>query len=133
LQWGIEINAEKTKLMKFNSRYENKNQNSNAFKIGNHEIEEVSSYCYLGIDIHNSGSFSLARTQLKKKAMRALYGIKRTVNKSKLTFRLLTTLFDSLVKPIVLYGAPIYTPTMSIIKNITKEGDLTRTPTQNRT
>jgi hypothetical protein len=57
--------------------------------------------------------------------MRALYGIKRSVNKSKLSFRSLTTLFDSLIKPIVLYGAPIYTPTMSIIKNITKELDHT--------
>ena len=104
LEWGIEINADKTKLMKFNARYENRNHMSNAFKIGNHEIEEVSSYCYLGIDVHNSGSFSLARAQLKKKAMRALYGIKRSVNKSKLSFRSLTTLFDSLIKPIVLYG-----------------------------
>ena len=52
--------------------------------------------------------------------MRALYSLKGTVNKSKLSFRSLTTLFDSLIKPIALYGAPIYTPDMHIIKHIAK-------------
>ena len=49
-----------------------------------------------------------------------MYSMKSTINKSKLTFRSLTTLFDSLIKPIVLYGAPIFTPTKSIIKHIAK-------------
>ena len=52
--------------------------------------------------------------------MRALYGLKGTVNKSKLSFRSLTTLFDSLIKPIALYGAPIYTPDMNVLKHIAK-------------
>ena len=85
-----------------------------SFTIGRHKISEVESYCYLGVEIHNSGSYSLARSELKKKAMRALYALKNTVNKTKLSVRSLTTLFDSLIKPIVLYGAPIYSPSMSI-------------------
>ncbi|MCP4459356.1 MAG: hypothetical protein GY816_15245, partial [Cytophagales bacterium] len=107
--------------MKFNSRFDH--NISSKFRIGNQPVKEVDSYCYLGIEIHNSGSFALARTELKKKAMRALYSLKRTVNRSKLSFRALTTLFDSLIKPIVLYGAPIYTPNMSIIKHISKYND----------
>ena len=117
-EWGIEINADKTKLIRFNSKYENACDNK--FKIGNYTLKEVDSYCYLGMDIHKSGSFAPARTSLKNKAMRALYSLKGTVNKSKLSFRSLTTLFDSLIKPIVLYGAPIYTPDMHIIKHIAK-------------
>ena len=46
--------------------------------------------------------------------------MKNTVKKSKLSTRSPTTLFDSLIKPIVLYGAPIFTPTMSILKHIAK-------------
>ncbi len=88
------------------------------FRIGSHNLKEVDSYCYLGIEIHKSGSFTAARTELKKKAMRALYSLKSTVNKSKLSFRSLTTLFDSLIKPIALYGTPIVTPNMSILKHI---------------
>ena len=95
LEWGIEINADKTKLMKFNDRYIN--SPSQTFTIGKHSIKEVDSYCYLGVEIHKSGSFSLARSELKKKAMRALYAMKNTVNKCKLSFRSLTTLFDNLI------------------------------------
>ena len=83
-------------------------------------MKEAESYCYLVIEIHKKGSFTLARGELKKKSMRALYALKNTVNKSKLSFRSTTTLFDSLIKPIVQYGAPIYTPTMSIIKTLRK-------------
>jgi hypothetical protein len=54
------------------------------------------------------------------KAMRALFGLKRSINKTKLSFRSLTTLFDSLIKPIALYGAPIWTPTLPIINSFHK-------------
>ena len=117
-EWGIEINTEKTKLIKFNSNYETEDDHNVQFKIGDHKLKEVDSYCYLGMEIHKSGSFSQARTILTNKAMRALYSLKGTVNKSKLSFRSLTTLFDSLIKPIALYGAPIYTPDMHILKHI---------------
>ena len=46
--------------------------------------------------------------------------MKNTINKSKLSTWSLTKLFDSLIKPIVLYEATIYTPTMSILKHIAK-------------
>ena len=49
-----------------------------------------------------------------------MYSMKSTINKSKLTFRSLTTLFDSFIKPI---GAPIFTPTKSIIKHIAKRAN----------
>ena len=114
--WGIEINQDKTKLIIFGN-------NTNAYPklyLNNQTLEIVDSYCYLGIVIHKSGKLKEAKDNLKNKAMRAFFGLKRTVNKLKLSFRALTTLFDSLIKPIVLYGAPIWTPTSSIIKNLTK-------------
>ena len=80
---------------------------SSRLYIGNMALDEVESYTYLGITIHNSGSYTCARQDLRKKAIRALYALKNTVNKTKLTFRSLCTLFDSLIKPIALYGAPI--------------------------
>ena len=52
--------------------------------------------------------------------MRSLYGLKNTVDRTKLSFRSLTTLFDTLIKPIVLYGAPLWTPNMSILKHLAK-------------
>ncbi|NRB82035.1 MAG: reverse transcriptase family protein, partial [Saccharospirillaceae bacterium] len=124
-KWGIHINVDKTKLMVFNkkcSRMNTKVNNTPKYRpqIGNQIIEEVESYCYLGLIIHNSGNVCNARVQLKKKAMRALYSLKSTVNKTKLTFKSLCNLFDALIKPIALYGAPIWTPSMSLIKHLVK-------------
>ena len=123
-EWGVEINIAKTKLVRFNSKFDGRA--ATRFNLGNEIVKETDSYCYLGIEIHKSGSFTLARSELKKKALRALYGLKSTVNKTKISFRALTTLFDSLIKPIVLYGAPIVTPTMSIIKTLCSNSHTSR-------
>ena len=40
--------------------------------------------------------------------------------RSKLSFKALTMLFDSLIKPIILYGAPIWTPNSSLNKSLIK-------------
>ena len=81
-------------------------------------LKIVETYCYLGIIIHNSGELRTAQSTLKLKSMRAFFGLKRTIIRSKLSFKALTTLFDSLIKPIVLYGAPIWTPSCAINKTI---------------
>ena len=47
-----------------------------------------------------------------------IFGLKRTVIRLKLSFKALTTLFDSLIKPIVLYGAPIWAPESATNKSI---------------
>lgn len=147
-KWGIEINISKTKLMIFNKgiykdisnnmdnsintsshtaysvdglHSTHQANNSEAFYLGDRMLEEVDTYCYLGINIHNSGSLAHVRQELRKKAMRSLYYLKRTVNKTKLSIRSLCTLFDSLIKPVVLYGAPLWCPSMSVVKSICKQ------------
>ena len=57
----------------------------------------------------------------RKKALRSLYSLKGTINKKHISFRAFTTLFDSLIKPIALYGATIWTADMPIIRNYTKQ------------
>ena len=42
--------------------------------------------------INKSGSFAIARSELKQNPIRALYGLKNTVNKSKPSDRLLHSL-----------------------------------------
>ena len=67
-----------------------------------------SEYCYLGIIIETTGSLKSFQATLKTKAMRTFFGSKRTINRAKTMFRAKSTLFDSLIKPILLYGAPIW-------------------------
>ena len=52
--------------------------------------------------------------------MRAYFGLKRVIMRSKLSFKALTILFDSLIRPIILYGAPIWTPNSTVGKLISK-------------
>ena len=114
-EWGLDINMGKTKVIKFNS-----NSDHSTFRINGKLVSEVESYCYLGIEVHKNGKFNVARDEIKKKAFRSLYGLKSTLNKTKISFRSLTTLFDSLIKPVALYGAPLWTPSMPIIRTLTK-------------
>ena len=114
-QWGIEINKLKTKVVIFGS---NKSCTHATYMLNGEPLEVVDSYCYLGIILHKSGSLQYSIKDLKCKATRAMFGLKRTVNRSKLSFRALTTLFDSLIKPILLYGAPVWMPTLPIIKHL---------------
>ena len=103
--------------------YESKGSLKPKFNIGKTKLECVEEYCYLGIVLNKSGSLKEAQSTLKSKAMSALFGFKSTVNKSHISFRALITLFDSLIKPIVSYGAPIWLPTLSIIKILTSSID----------
>ena len=116
--WGIEINELKTQVVIF--QRESPLNFDGQFTLNNKPLEIVDSYCYLGILLHHSGKVSPAETSLKTKAMRAFFGLKRTVLRSKLSFNALTTLFDSLIKPIVLYGAPVWAPDSSVWASITK-------------
>ena len=118
-KWGIEINELKTKAIIFGQSDINKVDGDEfQFYIGEKTLEIVDSYCYLGIVLHKSGKLLQAKISLKTKAMRAFFGLKRAINKYKISFKALTMLFDSLIKPIVLYGAPLWAPTSSIIKVI---------------
>ena len=116
--WGVDINMAKTKLIVFNTGFRDTIPVS--FRLGGKPVPEADSYCYLGIEIDKNGKFILARNELKKKALRSLYSLKSTINKKFVSFRALTTLFDGLIKPIALYGAPIWTTDMTIIRNLTK-------------
>ena len=124
--WGLEINELKTQIIIFGTD-KNKNTNNPDFKLGEKSIKIVESYCYLGIILKSSGELRTAQQNLKDKAFRAFFGLKRTINRSKLSFKALCTLFDSLIKPIVLYGAPVWIPSSTINKTLIK--NLVQKPT----
>lgn len=115
-KWGLDINTDKTKHLVFN---ETKSNNSDdKFRIGGQILDKVDSYCYLGLDLHKNGSFKLAVSNLKAKALRSFYALIRQVNRTAISFQSGCTLFDALIKPIMLYAAPIWTPSLAISKTL---------------
>ena len=115
---GLEINLKKTKVITFcptrqKPLYE-------TFKLGDATIEHTSKYCYLGIMFDKSGSFTTANSELRAKALRALYGLKNNIVKTSLSYKSTTTLFDTLVKPVLLYGCQVIAPHNKTMKYLSK-------------
>ena len=107
--WGLVVNASKTKVVTFNKPFNKKIRNQH-FTIGTNQIEVQNSYCYLGIEISNTGNFSKANEKLYKKAIKAQYSIFSSINvySDEPNIPLFLRLFDSLLKPILLYSSEIW-------------------------
>ena len=79
------------------------------FYLGNTKLENVRSYKYLGLKITPSGEIKSALDDLRSRALKAYMALK---NKLGVSFRehLDDTIgfFDSLVRPILLYGSDFW-------------------------
>ena len=108
----LEINVKKTKIIEFGRK---SNQN---FYIGDHLIKRTDEYCYLGVVFSKNGKLAIARNELRKKALKSLYGLKRYVRRDHISLNSLILLFDTLIKPVLLYGCQIITPHTPITKHL---------------
>ena len=108
-EWGLKVNPIKTKVLVFNKPF-TKNVKKMSFSIDENPISVTNSYCYLGVEVSNTGSFVKAADILYKKALKALFSIYSSldVRSDTKNTRLFLKLFDSLVKPILLYGCDIW-------------------------
>ena len=108
-EWGLKVNPLKTKVLLFNKNFSKKVKNMK-FSIDGNPIAVTNSYCYLGVEMSNTGSFVKATDILYKKALKSLFSIYSTLNvrSDEQNIRLFLKLFDSLVKPVLLYGCDIW-------------------------
>ena len=97
----ILINMSKTKVLVFNTT-----RSGHKFYINNQMILEANHYTYLGIHFKKDGSLDLAMKILNNKALKANFAIKQGFYNASAKVSL--KLFDSLVKPICLYGSEIW-------------------------
>ncbi len=124
--WKLEVNTKKTKIVVFRP---SKKLDDVTFTFGKHNIEVVEEIVYLGISWSYSGDFKVAIKKLKIKAMRAYFKVISSLkSQSILTFKLQSKLFDSIVKPIMLYGSQVWG--QQLINNILKQdlGQLDKLP-----
>ena len=102
------MNNSKTKTMIFSRG----NQKINcSFNINGVPLENTKEYKYLGIPVHKKNcSFNTALKYLRTKATRALFALRSKVNISKLPIHIALKLFDSIIKPILLYASEVWEP-----------------------
>ena len=84
------------------------------------KIETTNSYCYLGIEMSNTGSFHKATDALYNKSLRALFSLYSaiSIHSDEPNSKLYLKLFDSLIKPILLYGCEVWGPQITKTNNI---------------
>ena len=103
----LSVNLDKTKVMIFNNC--GKSLNNYSFKYGVNKLNNVKSYKYLGMTLNPYGNFSLAREELKKVGLKALYKLRKEMGDNfRENIMLTIKLFDALISPILLYGSEIW-------------------------
>ena len=72
-------------------------------------MENVKSYKYLGLIMSPFGNFNLARQELKKVALKALYKLRKEMgNHFRENIKLTMKLFDALISPILFYASEVW-------------------------
>ena len=79
------------------------------FTIGKHKLDNCTDYTYLGLKISSTGSFNPAINELREKARRAFYAIKRQMY-IQIPISIWLKLFQSVIEPILLYGSEVWGP-----------------------
>ena len=103
--WKMNVNLSKTKLMIFQKT---SRKTFNPYLTFNDcRIEKVEECTYLGIKMTSTGNFSLAENTLKEKALQALFATKRLMNLSFLKPKHAEKIFDTQIRPIVLYSSEV--------------------------
>ena len=126
-KWELTVNITKTNVMVFNSSSRIL-KCAHGFKLGSLDILPVRKYCYLGILFSLNGSFKSAIEELRKKALRSYFSIRRIIDARALTTSTMLNLLDSLVKPVATYGCPVWLPSTYLLKAITSANNSTTLP-----
>ena len=113
-KWDLSVNIKKTKIIIF-ERSKLPSEPCSCY-LGGELIETVPTYCYLGIVFDRNGTFKTASNELRKKSLRAQFGLRRSIMKNSLSVKSLFILFDSLIKPVYLYGCQILAPHSDLCK-----------------
>ncbi len=106
-KWGLKVNLIKTKIIIFNRG--GRVLKNHTFQYNGRNVTIMDHYIYLGFKIVPSGKFGSTIKELNYKANKALFGMRR-----KLPFslsespRLSLKLFDSLIRPVLLYGVEVW-------------------------
>lgn len=78
------------------------------FFINGEIIEIVDSFVYLGMKLTRTGTFKVAIKTLHEQALRAYYNLLSLFDRVVMDVKTKMSLFDSMVLPILLYGAEIW-------------------------
>ena len=103
--WGIQVNTDKTMVMVC------KNGSRDCpidLYYANVKLKVVKSFNYLGVTINSNGNFYKTQKTLSIQASKALFSLNSLFNIVSLNISEKLKLFDSMVSPILHYGAEVW-------------------------
>jgi hypothetical protein len=103
-KWNLKINASKSKILIFSK---GKIRNIPVVKFGNNNLEVVFDYVYLGCSFNYNGTFLKAIKRQYDVASRAMFSIISKSRKLQLDIDTQVHLFNTMVIPIMMYGAEV--------------------------
>ena len=102
---GMAVNTDKTKIMIIKSK---KDTYAN-FVYDNNNLEEVSYYKYLGIDIHHRLNYNYSIKKRMNGGWKAYFGLENNCKEANLVvWDKKKLLFETLVIPVILYGCEVW-------------------------
>lgn len=105
LEWGLEVNVEKTKVQVFTSR---RNIPRFSWKYMDETLEVVKTFKYLGVVFATNGRWMNHVNETKKKAKNAVFRMGQLIYKTRNgEIPTLLKLFDALVAPIMSFGCEL--------------------------
>ena len=106
-KWGISVNTKKTKVVVFKKG--SFSANSGQWVYGDHILEVVPYFKYLGLSISANGSFAYHFKETVNSARRALFGLRKSFNDNPEIYpKMKIDLFNSMVTPILFYGCEVW-------------------------
>ena len=104
-RWSLKVNLDKTKVIIFSK---GKIRKHKSFAFGDHPIDVVEDYVYLGTTFNYNGKFNKAKAKQVLQAKKATFSILTKVRQSNLSVGVFIDLFEKLTIPILLYGSEIW-------------------------
>nr|XP_043067135.1 uncharacterized protein LOC122321356 [Drosophila bipectinata] len=108
---GLALNMEKTKFMLCSSRESRRLENQ--LTAENYSFGSVKEFIYLGTAITSTNDVSLEIKRRITLANKCYFGLSRQFNSRALSRRTKTTLYKTLILPVLLYGAECWTVTQT--------------------
>ena len=79
------------------------------FVLGSTTIEHTNTYTYLGLKLSSTGNLNMAVNDLREKARRAFYAIRKSIQIN-IPIRIWLKIFKTVIQPIALYGSEVWGP-----------------------
>ena len=103
--FDLKINTSKTKIFIFSR---GKLKNIPSAKFADMKLDVVNDYNYLGVTFNFNAKLNVAKQSLYQKGCRSMFDLLKRIKSLSLPPDIALKLFDTLVKPVVLYGAEVW-------------------------